>query len=89
MDIMKFVEYPVVMVVVMMLSELVKKAFDKEGKYKKYYLLIPTVIGLVASVLSTMAKGWDWADFGINVMVYVTACTYVWKFGKTMVGIVK
>ncbi len=89
MDILKMVEYPAVMAVVMMLSELVKKSFDKEGKYKKFYLLVPTVLGLIAAVFSTLAKGWDWANFGINVMVYVTACTYVWKFGKTVIGLSK
>lgn len=84
MDALTFLKYPFVIVVVTMISSLVK-SIDKSGKYKRFYLLIPTVIGALASIFITMVEGWNWGKFGINVMLYVTTSTYAFKFGKTVV----
>jgi hypothetical protein len=51
----------------------------------KFVILIPTILGAVAA----LALGWGegWTTIVKNCIIYVGAATYIWKFGKTVVGV--
>jgi hypothetical protein len=52
--------------------------------FTKFVILVPTVLGAVAAV----ALGWGqgWGEIVVKAIIYVGAATYIFKFGKTVVG---
>lgn len=59
------------------------KSFDSEKKYKRFYTVIPLVLGVLAAYLKT--DPFAWKAFGLYVIIYVGSSTYLFKFGKTTV----
>jgi hypothetical protein len=51
----------------------------------KFVILIPAILGAVAAV----ALGWGdgWTTILKNCIIYVGAATYIYKFGKTVIGV--
>lgn len=50
----------------------------------KFVIIIPAVLGAVAAV----ALGWGlpWGEIVVKAIIYVGAATYIFKFGKTVIG---
>jgi ABC-type glucose/galactose transport system permease subunit len=59
------------------------KSWDPTNKYKRFYILIPTILGVLVAYLKT--EPFMWKDFGTNIIIYVGSATYIFKFGKTTV----
>lgn len=57
--------------------------FDKEGKYARWYPIIPAILGIAAAILAT--SPFAWRTFGNNALIYTGAATYLYKVGKTTV----
>lgn len=64
------------------LTEVVKSFIPE--RIKKYVILVPTLLGAVAGV----ALGWGlpWGQVVTKVIIYVGAATYIFRFGKTVIG---
>lgn len=58
-------------------------SYDKKKKYKRWYPVIPCLLGVVVAYFLT--DPFLWKAFGNNVIAYVGAPTYLYKFGKTTV----
>jgi hypothetical protein len=54
-------------------------------KFVNFIILVPTVLGAVAA----LALGWNrgWTEVVKQIIIYVGAATYIYKFGKTVVGV--
>ncbi len=50
----------------------------------KFIIIIPAILGVVAAVALGWGKGWT--EVVTNSIIYVGAATYIWKFGKTVIG---
>jgi hypothetical protein len=50
----------------------------------KFVIIIPAILGAVAAVALEWGEGWT--TIVKNCIIYVGAATYIWKFGKTVVG---
>jgi len=57
--------------------------FDKEGKYARWYPVIPAILGIAAAYFATAP--FVWRTFGNNALIYTGAATYLYKVGKTTV----
>ncbi len=59
------------------------KALDTQNKFKRLYIIIPTVLGAFAALFVT--EPFSWQDFGRNALVYIGAATYVYSAGRKMI----
>ena len=59
----------------------VVKTFLPE-KLKRFTILVPTILGVVAAVVLGLSGGWK--EVLKDCIIYVGSATYVWKFGKTV-----
>lgn len=59
----------------------VVKGFDKEEKFKRFYPVIPLVLGTAAALFKTTPLTWQ--GYGENWLLYVGLSTYIFKAGKT------
>ena len=62
------------------LTEVIK-GFDKEGKLKRFYILIPTVLGSLAALFKTVPLTWQ--AYGESWLIFVGLSIYIFKAGKT------
>ena len=49
---------------------------------KRYVILVPTILGVVAAVVLGLSGGWK--EVVKDAIIYVGAATYIWRFGKTV-----
>lgn len=59
----------------------VVKGFDKQGKFTRWYPLIPMILGTGAAFFKTVPLTWQ--GYGENWLLYVGLSTYIFKAGKT------
>ena len=57
------------------------KGLDKDNKYTRWYLLIPTVLGSAAALFQTSPLTWQ--GYGNNWLIFVGLSIYIFKAGKT------
>ena len=65
--------------VIVLITEALKK-LDKESKFKKYYILIPLILGVGAAFLTTTPL--EVKDVIVNSIVYAGVSGYFYKSGK-------
>lgn len=68
--------------VIITITEFIKK-LDKKKKFKKFYILIPLILGIGASFLVT--QDMNVKDIIINGLVYAGVSGYFYKSGKTII----
>lgn len=59
------------------------KGFDLEGKYARFYPLIPFALGIVAALFKTVPMSWQ--GVGENALIYAGISSYIFKAGKTTI----
>jgi hypothetical protein len=65
--------------VIVLVTEALKK-IDKNSKFKKYYILIPLILGIGAAFLTTTPL--EVKDLIVNSIVYAGVSGYFYKTGK-------
>lgn len=63
------------------LTALIKKA-DTKSRLKRFYVLIPLVLGIVAAVFLTQPLTWQ--AVGVNAIIYAGVAAYLYDFRKTV-----
>ena len=71
---------------IIMLTEALKK-LDKKKRFKKFYIIIPLVLGIGAAFLMTEPLAFK--DVSINAIVYAGVSGYFYKSGKLAIGGIK
>lgn len=61
----------------------VAKSLDPAKKLARFYILIPTILGVAAAFI--VSRPLQWQEVAKNIVLYVGAATYLFKFGKTVV----
>jgi|ETNvirnome_6_100_1030635.scaffolds.fasta_scaffold04479_2 Ca2+/Na+ antiporter len=61
------------------ITELIK-TLDKKSKFKKYYILVPLILGAAASFLIT--KPLVTTDVIVNAIIYAGVSGFMYKSGK-------
>lgn len=59
---------------------MVIKKSDTSGKFKRFYVLIPGVLGILAAVALT--EPWAWGQFVINGLVYAGLSAWAYDFKR-------
>lgn len=71
-----------VILAIIALSQVIK-TLDKENKFKRFYILIPSVLAIIAALALT--RPLQWQEFLKHVIIYVGMSTYIFKTGKTTI----
>lgn len=79
MDLLMLVDAAIIGAI-MGIMEVIKVA-DKGKKLVRFYPLFVGVLGLGAALAKTQPFAWQ--QCGYNVLLYVGASSYIFKFGKT------
>lgn len=58
------------------------KALDSENRLKRFYILVPTILGFLAALFITTPPTWQ--AVGRNALVYIGAATYFYSAGSKM-----
>ena len=58
------------------------KALDSENRLKRFYILVPTILGFLAALFITTPLTWQ--AVGRNALVYIGAATYFYSAGSKM-----
>jgi len=80
MDIMMIGVDTAIIAGIIALSNVIK-SFDGEKKFKRFYILIPLGLGILAAYLRT--EPFSVKAFGSLAMNYAGIASYLFKFGKT------
>jgi len=80
MDIMNLAVNTAVIGAIIAVSE-VFKSLDTFGKLTRYYIIIPTVLGILAAL--ALSNPFQWQEIIKQSIIYVGLSTYLFKFGKT------
>jgi hypothetical protein len=72
-----------IIVAIMGITEVAKSQFDPAGKLARFYILLPTFLGLVAALV--MTRPLEVQELAKNAILYVGAAVYLYKFGRTTV----
>lgn len=64
------------------LCEFIKR-FDTGEKLKRFYPLLPLLLGAGASVVMTLSEGaWDWKAFAISALTYAGVASLAYNLVK-------
>ena len=59
------------------------KSMDTKQRFKRFYVLIPAILGIVAAL--ALAQPFTWQEILKQALIYAGVASWVYKTGKTAV----